>query len=276
MDLKNHIPKPREVYNCHPMILSDFWKYHSTCIITTRAIFLELSFSSNEYDGHYVCSKLWKWNVSLKQLSSRQWVNSLCPFWIQPSQKGHWHWWTSMDIYDVKTQHFKEMLYKPIIFTMEINELWWPVLDAVVHEISLPKWLDYTDLLMKRCVITSWKSMVVHEWQWKFVDDFVWEVTFSFKLLYFSYVVVTLSLALISLVNILWKKNGPNPPDYFRVYALRCLHFIVLHAWWAQLRIRQSALMSRIRTSFDLFPSTHSYFVSVAAGSQPSWVKPRF
>ncbi len=33
----------------------------------------------------------------------------------------------------------------------------------VVHEISLPKLLDYTRPLMKRCVLTSWKSMLVHE-----------------------------------------------------------------------------------------------------------------
>ena len=69
-----------------------------------------------------------------------------------------------MDIYDVKTQHFKEMLYKPIILVMEIHELWWPNLDMVVHEISLPKCLDYTGPLMKRCILMTWRSMVVHEW----------------------------------------------------------------------------------------------------------------
>ena len=75
----------------------------------------------------------------------------------------HCHWWTFVDVQDVKTQHFKEMLYKPIILVMEIHELWWPNLDMVVHEISLPKWLDYTGLPMKCCVLTSWTSMVVHE-----------------------------------------------------------------------------------------------------------------
>ncbi len=40
-----------------------------------------------------------------------------------PSQKGHCHWWMFVDIHDVNTQHFREMLYKPIILAMEIHEL---------------------------------------------------------------------------------------------------------------------------------------------------------
>ncbi len=44
-----------------------------------------------------------------------------------------------MDIHE--TQHFKEMLYKPIILAMGIH----------------------TGLLMKHCVLTSWKYVVVHE-----------------------------------------------------------------------------------------------------------------
>ena len=83
--------------------------------------------------------------------------------WVLPSRKGPCHWWTFMDIHDVKMQHFTETLYKPIILAMEICELWWPNFDMVVHEISLPKWLDYKGLLMKCCVLTSWKSMAVHE-----------------------------------------------------------------------------------------------------------------
>ncbi len=81
---------------------------------------------------------------------------------LHPRWKGHCRWRTFMDIHDVKTQRFKGMLYKPIILAMDIYELWWPNLDMAVHEISLPKWLDYTSPLMKRCVLTSWKSMVVH------------------------------------------------------------------------------------------------------------------
>ncbi len=38
-----------------------------------------------------------------------------------------------MDIHDVKTQHFKEMLYNPIILVMEIHELCWPNLDMVEY-----------------------------------------------------------------------------------------------------------------------------------------------
>ncbi len=52
--------------------------------------------------------------------------------YMLPSREGHCHWWTFMDIRDVKTQHFKEMLYKPIILAMEIRELWWPNLAIVV------------------------------------------------------------------------------------------------------------------------------------------------
>ena len=63
----------------------------------------------------------------------------------------------------VKTQHFTETPYKPIISAMEIHELWWPNLDMVVHEMSLPKWLDLTGLLMKHCILRSWRSMVLHE-----------------------------------------------------------------------------------------------------------------
>ncbi len=113
----------------------------ATCLMLIYAKMfssIECGFRSIVYRGHFILIK-------------------------SPSRKGRCHWWTSVDIHDVKTQHFKEMLYKPIILAMEICELWWPNLDMVVHEISLPKWLDYTGPLMKHCVLTSWKSMVVHE-----------------------------------------------------------------------------------------------------------------
>ncbi len=64
-----------------------------------------------------------------------------------------------MDIHDVKTQRFEEMLYKPIILAMEIHEIWWPNLAVVVHEIFVG---NNGRSLMKRCVLMSWKSVEVH------------------------------------------------------------------------------------------------------------------
>ena len=51
-----------------------------------------------------------------------------------------------MDIHDVKTQHFKETLHSHKILAIQQG-----------------KSCHYTGLLMKRCVLTSWKYMVVHE-----------------------------------------------------------------------------------------------------------------